>query len=456
MPPVRIVPIRPMREGTIAAMTPSAEILLQRAVPQRADDLGLAAMKSGLVACAIVESGRIGAVSPAFAELLGRTSPYHRAEERSLLSIVAEPDRVAVETMCELALRNGERSFAVCSLLGADENPVPVALSCAPSDGIGSQRLLVIAADLACWFGEPAAPQPHYLDPLTGIPTRTLLIDRMKIALAAARRYRRRSALLHIVLDRLDVLGRELGRGARDDALRTVAETLRGCVRDSDTVARLGGSEFALLLSEIGRREDAGITAARVVREINSLFGAYDPAFKVSARVGVAVYPTDAANLERLMQCAEAATRSAADEGGGRFALAEATAAELSAIAPLEFADRHKVGIEVIDAEHKALVAGVNDLVRDLGAGAEPATLEIEMRALVRLLRGHLATDARFRTSSPYGAAIEHKTRNLRFLDELDCILFHVDSQSIALACRHIVDWLVLHLSSHDPERGAG
>lgn len=283
-------------------------------------------------------------------------------------------------------------------------------------------------------------------DRTTGFPTRALLVDRMKIALAAARRYRRRAALLHIGLDRLEFLLQSLAQEAAEAVQASIAEALGNCVRDCDTVARLGTAEFVVLLPEIGQREDAGILAARVVEAVARLFERNEPRFPVSASIGVAVYPTDGTSQERLLKGAAAALRTARGTEGGGFALADATSAELKAIKPLEFLSKYCIGVSEIDAEHRDLVARMNALANDLQSGIDPRSLEGDVRAMVELLRAHLTTEGILLGTSPFEASVDRKTRDLRFLEDMNCILLHVNSQSIALAIRHLYDWLIPHL----------
>jgi hypothetical protein len=101
------------------------------------------------------------------------------------------------------------------------------------------------------------------------------------------------------------------------------------------------------------------------------------------------------------------------------------------------------------------LVARTNALVHELKAGADARKLEADVRAIAELLRAHFVNEARYLGTSPYEGAIDLKTRNLRFLDELDCILLHVNAQSILLAVRHLHDWLVPHLADVDYKRAS-
>lgn len=424
-----------------------------------ADDLGAALMKSGLVPFVLVDGGHIVAASPALREILGGTTPYHHVDGRRLGAIVAEADRAAVDGFCAGLLANGGRAELRCKLLQAGGLPVPVLLTGSAIDADGAPQIVLLVTDLTPFvadaLGAATGPLAGAFDAATGFASRALLLDRTRIALAAARRHRRRAAVLRVDLEHFETLLQSLSGEEAAAIEATVAETLRNGVRDSDTVARLGRGEFVLLLSEIIDRDDAGVSAARVVAAIASLFERNDPERRVCAHIGVSVYPTDGTNGERLLQAADAALRAANGLRGGGFALADATSAELTVIEPLEFRAEFNTGVADIDAEHQNLVARTNALVRELKAGVDARRLEADVRAVAELLRAHFTSEARLLGTSPYEGAIDLKTRNLRFLDELDCILLHVNAQSILLAVRHLHDWLVPHLGNIDVKRAS-
>ncbi len=105
-------------------------------------------------------------------------------------------------------------------------------------------------------------------DALTDLPNRLLLNDRLARAIALARRYGRRLAVLFLDCDRFKHINDTLGHAIGDQVLRSVARRLTTCVRESDTVSRHGGDEFLILLSEVDQPEDAGLIAEKIVTSI--------------------------------------------------------------------------------------------------------------------------------------------------------------------------------------------
>lgn len=158
-------------------------------------------------------------------------------------------------------------------------------------------------------------------DPLTGLPNRGLLDDRLNRAIAAARRYRHRGAVLFLDLDGFKRINDLFGHAAGDAVLRDVGRCLAGTSRAEDTVARLGGDEFIILLPNLDTRAQAGIFAQKVlerIREASLGIAGSAPALGVS--VGVAVFPDDGDTPDSLLAHADAALYEAKRAGKNRYA----------------------------------------------------------------------------------------------------------------------------------------
>ncbi|MGH8970836.1 MAG: putative bifunctional diguanylate cyclase/phosphodiesterase [Actinomycetes bacterium] len=144
-------------------------------------------------------------------------------------------------------------------------------------------------------------------DPLTGLPNRTLLQDRVGQALRAADRAKAPVALVVLDLDRFQEVNDTLGHEHGDDLIRRVAARLRGTARAADTVARLGGDEFAVLLAGVDGEAGALVAAERLREALRPPFDVGGLQLAVEASMGVAVYPTDAADADALLRHADVA-----------------------------------------------------------------------------------------------------------------------------------------------------
>ncbi len=154
-------------------------------------------------------------------------------------------------------------------------------------------------------------------DPLTGLPNRLLFNDRLELAIREAQRSQEHFALLFVDLDRFKTINDSLGHGVGDQVLIAVANRLRACVRESDTVARYAGDEFTLILRHVGQREDAVRVADKIVRAMEAPLELADGLeLGITASLGLSFYPEDATDAERLLKHADVAMYSA--KGLGR------------------------------------------------------------------------------------------------------------------------------------------
>lgn len=157
------------------------------------------------------------------------------------------------------------------------------------------------------------------LDALTSLPNRLLLIDRFSQGLTHARRNDGRLAVLFLDLDDFKQINDRFGHKVGDDMLRAVSECLVGSVRQIDTVCRLGGDEFIVLLPEIAGAADAGLVAQKLVAGLAAMGETQGAAGKVSASIGISVYPDDGDTIEQLVDRADQAMYQSKRLGGGRY-----------------------------------------------------------------------------------------------------------------------------------------
>jgi diguanylate cyclase (GGDEF)-like protein len=150
-------------------------------------------------------------------------------------------------------------------------------------------------------------------DSLTGLPNRLLFNDRLGQAIALAKRQSRRFALLYLDLDRFKPVNDLLGHNTGDELLQAVATRVRRQVRESDTVARVGGDEFTVILVDVGTREQAQIVADKIEAALVAPFqlGERRKAVEIGTSIGISIYPLDAADADGLVKAADAAMYSA-------------------------------------------------------------------------------------------------------------------------------------------------
>ena len=152
-------------------------------------------------------------------------------------------------------------------------------------------------------------------DFLTGLPNRILLNGRASQAIALAKRHGRQVGVLFLDLDGFKQINDSLGHAVGDQLLQSVAERLRTCGRDSDTVSRQGGDEFVVLLSDMQQAEDAAICARRILHALAQTHSIDQHELHITASIGVSVYPDDGLDATTLIKNADTAMYRAKESG---------------------------------------------------------------------------------------------------------------------------------------------
>ena len=156
-------------------------------------------------------------------------------------------------------------------------------------------------------------------DILTGLPNRNLLHDRLQQAIVQAARSQGSVGVLFLDLDRFKGINDSLGHRAGDQLLRTVAERLRVCVRESDTLARIGGDEFVVILSMVSDEDGISSAATKVLGIISEPFVIEGQELYLTASIGIAVYPNDGTDVQTLLKHADLAMYQAKDMDRNNF-----------------------------------------------------------------------------------------------------------------------------------------
>jgi diguanylate cyclase (GGDEF)-like protein len=172
----------------------------------------------------------------------------------------------------------------------------------------------VAVAVSSAWRDDQLYDQAHF-DPLTGLPNRLLFHDRLQREILRSEREGVTFALLIIDLDHFKNVNDSFGHTAGDKVLAEAARRISRCLRESDTVSRLGGDEFTVLLARLGHAQEAWILAETVVAALSQEFNLGEQRCFLSASVGIASYPADGATAEELLKSADIAMYRAKASG---------------------------------------------------------------------------------------------------------------------------------------------
>lgn len=156
-------------------------------------------------------------------------------------------------------------------------------------------------------------------DALTGLPNRTLFFDRLRQGLYKKERSGKMLAVVYLDLDRFKIINDTLGHHTGDLLLKEVADRLRGVVRKADTISRLGGDEFTIIIDEIATPADSLLVAEKILNVFSAPFRLENHEMFVTASMGVTLYPNDGDTAEKLLKNADTAMYHAKDEGRNTY-----------------------------------------------------------------------------------------------------------------------------------------
>jgi diguanylate cyclase (GGDEF)-like protein len=142
-------------------------------------------------------------------------------------------------------------------------------------------------------------------DELTDLPNRTLFMDRLRSAISMCSRRKSQMGLMFVDLDRFKMVNDDLGHAAGDQLLKDVASRMLSCIRHSDTVARIGGDEFTVVLSEISVIEDPKNIADKILKSLQEPFALEGEEVTISGSIGITIYPQDGEDIETLLRNAD-------------------------------------------------------------------------------------------------------------------------------------------------------
>jgi diguanylate cyclase (GGDEF)-like protein/PAS domain S-box-containing protein len=266
--------------------------------------------------------GRPLSINRALAEMHGYDSPEQLLAEVSnvVLQLFVDPKRMhAIRRMLdkesvvrgaevEVYTRDRKKKCLLMNLRAARDASGKIVLHEGTTEDITDRKV-----------AEERVRFLAHFDPLTGLPNRNLLQDRLSQALAGARRRKDKVAVLFLDLDQFKTVNDSLGHSFGDLLLQEVAERLKAGSRELDTVARLGGDEFVLILTTVQDLADVAVAAERFVKLMTDGFVVQGHPLNISCSLGISIFPEDGADSEALIKNADAAMYCAKENGRNTF-----------------------------------------------------------------------------------------------------------------------------------------
>ncbi len=293
--------------------------------------------------------------------------------------------------------------------------------------------------------------QLAYYDPLTRLPNRRLFNDRLSQTLARAKRAQSRMALMFIDLDKFKPINDQHGHEAGDWVLEAVARRIESCLRASDTVARVGGDEFLVLLPDIQTGGDSLKVAEKIRIELERPFITPSQlSLRASSSIGIAIYPDHANTEDDLLRLGDGAMYQAKSGGGNAVELCACNtevqvpdpSSGTESIVRLTWKADFSCGHEAIDGEHRELFRLGNVLLGRVATRIdEPIRFEEAFDALLAHVVKHFAHEEQILLEYEYEHLEEHAQIH-RMLVAQALKLRHPVNQEIHVSVGELVDFL--------------
>jgi len=264
-------------------------------------------------------------ISPSITRLLGYTveeamakpmeAVYTPASFETAMKVLAE--ELAIENMEQKDLSRSRTLELELNRKDGSIVPVEAKFTFIREPDGRPFEILAIARDITeRKQAEETIKQLAYYDTVTGLPNRALLNDRIHMALTHARRDKQKLAIMMLDLDRFKDINDTLGHSVGDQLLRSVGNRLRNLLRASDTISRIGGDEFIVLLPNIARDKDTIVVAEKIMKAFQKPFmldkGKH---YYITTSIGIVAYPKHGEDAETLLKNADVAMYRAKEQG---------------------------------------------------------------------------------------------------------------------------------------------
>jgi diguanylate cyclase (GGDEF)-like protein/PAS domain S-box-containing protein len=279
-------------------------------------------VEQSLVGMYVIQDGRYRYANPKLAAIFGYTQEEILRLD-SILALVAEEDRETVRENIRKRM-DGEVQTIHYTFRGIRKGgeSIEIEVHGSAAEVGGKPAIIGTILDITDRKRvEARIIEQAYNDPLTKLPNRTLFMERLELALAQSRRHGRRLAVVYLDVDRFKLINDTRGHSQGDLLLQFLALRLKRCLRQVDTLARVGGDEFVILMPDARPSTEMSGVAQKLLSAVARPFQLGEQTVQVTVSIGVATFPDDGDNAETLLRNADAAMYRAKELGRNNFQL---------------------------------------------------------------------------------------------------------------------------------------
>ena len=259
---------------------------------------------------------RIVDINKAFTTITGYSPDEVLGEDISILQSGRHNEDFYAELWASVGTRGSWQGEIWDRRKNGEIHPNWLSISAVTDQGGKVARYIGLFSDISVMkqTQEQLYRMAHY-DSLTGLPNRRFFHDRLQGDIEQARRAKESLALMFVDLDGFKLINDNFGHRAGDQLLREVADRIKECVRESDMVARMGGDEFTVILSQLKSSHDTVRVAGKILKRIFEPMMLEGQELFISSSLGISIFPADAEDVQGLLQCADTALYKAKELG---------------------------------------------------------------------------------------------------------------------------------------------
>ena len=386
------------------------------------------------------------------AALLG--SDRSKFMKRHFASLVVPEDSDCWHLYFTSVLRQDSKHTCELRVLRGDGTPLDVQLdSRCHMESDSTQTVRIVMTDIS----ERKAVEKRigFLathDRMTQLPNRELFYDRLSQAISQSKRKHQPFAVLFLDLDGFKAVNDNYGHEAGDNVLKIAASRFQACIRDMDTIARIGGDEFAIILNDLNEIDDASCVAEKIIiKSSESIKLNESTECKVGVSIGIAIYPHNGPEIDTLMHAADTAMYQSKSSGRNRFLFFNEKTGKQDSNEPwIKFDSTKMVNVKVMDQQHANLAEMINTLNTAFNNSEPTEVVSNILDGIVAATQLHFDSENSLMMHYNFPDRLEHMKEHQNLLDELAYLKIKFLRGNESVVLQTLKNWLLLHITEFD------